>query len=261
MVRVLSQIGPVTLHRPKVHRAVAVAGEVHATAPQHRPFAGTRVVRGQRGRFFVARGETPQLLRGTALVAFGVATLERQACKPQGAVLVEGPVGRLRQRHARFGEATLLQRFDSHELPVGQIGKRRCRVKQLPGGSPGGGGGIAAAKSPALGKPAAQRHRVQVPRALVAGQEGQLPAVRRDRGQALRRGMRGQALGHTAACRDLPQVTLGDEHQGLPVERRLAVVTLGAFGDDPRRTAEQTPHDKTENRSTHGVVPYPRTAT
>src|SRR6266849_6452430 len=78
MTRQLLQILPTLVHRPEVHRAVAIAQEVDTTVPPHSVFARSRVVRGQRDGL-AARCETPDILRRSTLVAFGLAALKGQA--------------------------------------------------------------------------------------------------------------------------------------------------------------------------------------
>ena len=55
MVGVLAEVAAVAVHRPEVHRAVAVAGEVDPAVPEHRLLAGAGVIGRQRRGFAVTR--------------------------------------------------------------------------------------------------------------------------------------------------------------------------------------------------------------
>ena len=79
VLRELAQVGAVGLHRPQIHRSVAVAGEIDATLRPHRPTARPGEIRGERGGLDLARGVAPQVLRGAALVTFRVAALRGEA--------------------------------------------------------------------------------------------------------------------------------------------------------------------------------------
>src|ERR1700722_14195687 len=78
----LAKILAVFVHGPEIHGAIPIAQEMDAAVPPHRLLAGARKIRGERLGFF-ASGELPDVLSGTALVAFGGASLRRLAREEQ----------------------------------------------------------------------------------------------------------------------------------------------------------------------------------
>src|SRR5262249_40349394 len=77
---------------------------------------------------------------------------------------------------------------------------------------------------------AVERHGVDLGRSFILGGEGNGLSVRRDGGVALFARVAGQTRGDPTVDRDLPEVTLRDENEGVLVEGRLAVVPGGRGG-------------------------------
>mgnify|MGYP007030125213 CR=1 FL=1 len=114
--RVLLEVAAALVHGPEIHRAAAVAGEVHSPLPPHRALARSWIVRRQRRGFGVAVRETPEVLRGSALVTLGVAALEWEAREEErSAGFVVDAVAGLGKRH--YGALGRL-RVQTHKLPV-----------------------------------------------------------------------------------------------------------------------------------------------
>src|SRR5262245_1776329 len=77
MFRMLSQVFSVRIHRPDVHRAVTVRGEINAPVPKHRTSRGIRIILCQRNSL-TARRKTPDVLRRPVLISFGKTVLKRK---------------------------------------------------------------------------------------------------------------------------------------------------------------------------------------
>src|SRR5262249_19611579 len=103
-------------------------------------------------------------------------------------------------------------------------------------------------EGPAHGQPAVHRHGVDLEGALVGRREGERLAVRRDRGTGLLRRMGGQPRGGPSPAVHPPEVPLGGEDDGVPMDGGKPVIAerlLGAQG-----TGEQQ-EDERENPSYH----------
>ena len=116
MVRVLFEVLSVRIHRPEVHAAIAIGEEIDAAVPPHGVLAGAREVAGER-HGFLARGVLPNLLRGSALVALGLAALKWQAREEEGvAAGSQTPCA----AWLRGTSSMRFSRVDGGELSVGQ---------------------------------------------------------------------------------------------------------------------------------------------
>ena len=237
VLRVLAEIGTVGQHRPEVHRAVPVAGEVETAGGPERPAAGAGVAGGERRGGGVAGGEAPEVLRGAAFVALEMAALRREAGEEErlAGVVVGALVGlRERDERARAGD-----RVDGDELARGQGRVMERAVEDAAVGRPAAhesAGGLALVGEPGDG-PAGEGHDADLGLALVLCAEGDGLAVGRDSGELLGAGMGGETPGRAAGDADGPEVALGGEDDRVAGERGKTVVAgaggrgFGAGGD------------------------------
>jgi len=93
VARVLLQVAPRSVHRPDIHGAVAVGGEVDASLKDHRRAAGSGEIGGEvHGFVFLFAGPGPNGLGRSSLVALGLAPLRREA-REVNAAAVRGERG------------------------------------------------------------------------------------------------------------------------------------------------------------------------
>src|SRR5689334_12600947 len=104
VMRELLEIASVHVHRPQIHRAVAIAGEVNSVAPDQRSTARSRPVRGEPNRGIAAFGELPDIRRRAALIPFGIASLFRKPGEVKRTRLrIDCTIAGLRERQRRNG--------------------------------------------------------------------------------------------------------------------------------------------------------------
>ena len=249
---VLLQIFTVGPHRPDVHRAVAIADEVHASSPPHRRVTLAIVVGRHRHRLVGAVLEAPDLARRSTPVALRHVAVEGGTHEEQRlAAAVVGALAGLGQRDLLVGVLLEVQRY---QLQVRLGGVLVRRIDQAAVRMPAGDHRVFPRPGPALGKTAGQGHRVDLHRPLVSRRERQRRSVRRDGRPRLLPGVRRQPSRQAAADRHRPQVAFGGEHDSVAAQRREAVVpqnTLGGgeggqeqkHGDDSGQQYHSFPHD------------------
>ena len=110
--------GDVGIHRPQVHRAIAVGGKVQTSIPDHRISAGPGVIGRQGNCLSGLRPETPERLGRAALVSLGAAALLGEPCEEQR--LAVGPPCRLAGLFERYPLDVQGFGMNQHHLGVGQ---------------------------------------------------------------------------------------------------------------------------------------------
>src|SRR5690242_5073240 len=164
----LLEILPALVHGPEVHDAVAVAGEVDAPLPHHWRAARAIVVAGELFGVFGVGREAPDVLRGTASIALGVAALEGEAREEERAVVV-GAVARLGEWHERRHVRSWV---DLGELRVGERREMARRVENLSLGGPARDDRRATLEGAPRRRSAVDRHGIELRRSFVRGREG-----------------------------------------------------------------------------------------
>ncbi len=239
------------VHRPQVHRAVAVAGEVDAALPDHRRHARARVVAGQGDRLLGAYRELPDLLRHAAAVALGVAPLKRQPGEEQCATGgVVGAVGSLGERH---GRARSRARVGGHELNLRQGGEPTRRVEHLAVRRPADDDRLPAVVREPRRETAGERHDVDLGGPLVLGGKRHRGSVGRNGGVGLLPRVAREALGGATRNSHFPEVALGREDHRVAVDRGKAVIA--ARGLSPRGQRKQECERRNHQREALHVEP------
>ena len=234
VARVLAQVGASGRHRPDVIGAIAVADEIQAALPPHRPFAIAGIGRQQLHRLGLAIDiVAPQLRVGAAPVILDVVVGERQAVagEVQGlaGVVEHGVVGvghgkhAARQRGGRDGRDDAVRRRSLAVLGADQHLALRGPAQHRHG---------AVLERDAPWQAASERHHVGFLRAFVGAGERHPAAVVRDGGVGFGGSVRGQALGRAALGAGLPQVAFGGEHHGVATDGRESVIGFGGVGAD-----------------------------
>ncbi len=103
-------------------------------------------------------------------------------------------------------------------------------IEHLAGRRPADGQVAAAIEGDALGRAAADRHDIDLGRAVIGGGERHPFAVRRGGGVGLLAGMRGQPRRLAASGRSTPQIALGGEQHGVAGQSGEAVIAVGGRG-------------------------------
>ena len=221
VVGVPAQLAAVGPARVEVADAVAVAEEPDPAVEPHRAGEVARQ-RLHPPEAAVAFGIDPQRAGGAAAIALparrvgGVAADHLALARPEGEVVDLAPGQRPRRAAGGADDEGVMVAEEGLALggDVDDLARRRPAAHLRVGAEPG-----EAARRAALG-----RHDVDLGMLLVAADEGEQLAVGREAG---RRGLgeaRGQAPGDAAGGAHGPQVVVGDEHEGLAVDRRMAQV-------------------------------------
>jgi len=194
--------------RPSIdpHRAGHVAGELAHAA-----------------KAAAAVGVDPERTGGAAAIALparrvGSVAADHLALAGTEREVVDLAVGQ-RPRRAAAGADDEGVMVAEERLALGRdvddLAGRRPAAHQRVGAEPG-----EPPRRPALGG-----HDADLGMLLVAADEGEEAAVRREAGRRRLRQTGGQAPGDPAAGADRPQVVVGDEHDRLAVQRRMAKVS------------------------------------
>ena len=249
VVRVLLEVGPALVHGPEVHRAVAVACEVHPALPPHRVLAGTGEVGGQRDRLGASLDERPDVLGCSSTVPLRVAALERKPREEQRlAVRVVATIAGLRQREKPMSPAADVER---DQLLTRQRGVVARRVEHPAVRGPARDQGIAALPRPAGREAACQGHGEDLGRAFIRSRECDHRPIRGDCGMALLSRVCRQPLCRSARCCDHPEVALGGEDDHILVDGREPVVAPGRPGLREQGHGHERKHE--EKHASHRV--------
>ncbi len=224
VVRVLPEVLATLVHRPQVHRAVAIAHEGDAATPPLRGVALAGVVAGQADGLGRALHELPGLAGRAAPVALRHVVVER---RPHEVERLAGGVEATLAGLAQGQDLSrLLAEIERHELQVGEGGEVGRRVDELARGSPGRCDRGLALVGSTGGDPPGERHGVDLGGPLVAGGEGDGPAVGRDHRVVLDARVGREPLGGAPGHGHGPQVALGREDDRVAVDRRVPVEAL-----------------------------------
>ncbi len=214
----LAAVGPAGV---EVADAVAVAEEPDAAGDPHRAgeVAGQLLHAPEAAAAF---GVDPERARGAAAIALparrvgGVAADHLALAGTEGEVVDLAPGQRPRRAAGGADDEGVVVAEEGLALggDVDDLARRRPAAHQRVGAQPG-----EAPRRAALG-----RHDIDLGMLLVAADEGEQLAVGRKAGRGRLREARGQAPGDAAGGAHRPQVVVGDEHDRLAVEGRMAHV-------------------------------------
>ena len=218
---VLTQTASVAIHRPQIRHAITVGQKHNAPFPVHR--AG--VVRGhrcQRHGFGAAlRIEAPQRTCRASTVCAHVVDITIAARKDHGFCIEKRGGFRAFQRQQTL-RATGARH--GHQLRALQRMKVARRRQHLALRRPAGHVDASAEPGEPLRHATGKRHHIGFGWAFITGGKRDPLPVGRNRRVRLDALMRGQSQRVTARNVDLPQITLGGEHQRVAMQRRVTKI-------------------------------------
>jgi hypothetical protein len=246
VVRDLFHLVAGQVERIDVQRQVAVGNEVDLVAPPGRMLVGAGKI-GQAPRGVLRQVIDPDVLGPAALIAFPGAELPLDGSVDDLAgVGGKRAAAAFRDRQRRFQAAVQGdQEKPAHALaPRGAVAAHQDLAAV--GGPVHDHVVVAAARRHdadivVIGqlprRAAGGRHDVHLPRAGVFAREGDPAAIGRDLGEELQAGMRRQAPGVAARCRDRPDVAGIDKDDQVAVY--IGEPEQAGVGDSPHRTAQE----------------------
>src|SRR5262245_40078128 len=211
MFRMLSQVFPVRIHRPDVHRAISVRDEINTTVPKHRTSRSARIILRQWNSLTTLR-KTPDVLCRPALISFGRAPLKGKAGeKERFSPCIEIALASLPQ-----GEDFLLSiKRQGHELSVRQGRIAIGAIKYAAVTRPPGNQHSTPIPGATHRHPSIDRDGVHLCRAFILGGESNGLSVRGNRRICFLTRVRSQPSCGTSFNRNNPKIAFCGKNDGL----------------------------------------------
>src|SRR5258708_1306056 len=214
VMRVLFDIAAILIHGPQVHSAVAITHKIDTVVPPPSAFAGSGVI-GSEGNRFRAGREFPNILRGAALIALGLAALKIEAREEERAPLrIVGALRSLAQRN--YLDA--IGAVDGSQLSIRQLGVTARHVEDFSVVRPSNHSCVAAFEGASRGQAAGRGKCVDFGGAFVVGGKGDGFAVGRKRGISFFAGVRSETPRDASVDGGLPQVAFGSEGDHISMD-------------------------------------------